>query len=228
MANFSWIANAITRRLTTPRRDAPTAPFHGLVRRILWAKPGGNGRPVIGVTACASGDGATTTALNAAVSSASDLKLPTLLIEANFDRPALEAMWQLNPGPGLSDVLAGQRSLDECIQRSDLEEFRFMGPGEGSASDAFNDRTAWPRLLENLRKRFALVFIDLPSVPQLMMQPTLAEISDGLLLVVHAERTRSAAAARLRQQLDQLNARLFGVVLNRRKLHIPRWIYQRV
>jgi Mrp family chromosome partitioning ATPase len=51
---------------------------------------------------------------------------------------------------------------------------------------------------------------------------------DANLIVVEAESTRAAVAQNLRDQLMEIGAPIAGVVLNRRRFHIPRFIYRHI
>src|SRR5205085_5427806 len=71
---------------------------------------------VIGVTSAISGEGRTTIALGLAQTFASDLDVPSLLVEADLERPALAPRLGIAPGPGLCEVLRGECRLDEVTR----------------------------------------------------------------------------------------------------------------
>ena len=53
----------------------------------------------------------------------------------------------------------------------------------------------------------------------------LPEIVDRVLLVVRAEHTTGVNAANTLRVIEASGGRLLGVVLNRRRLVIPEWVY---
>ena len=56
----------------------------------------------------------------------------------------------------------------------------------------------------------------------------MAQIADGVVLVVSAERTRRASARKVKEMLDAAQVRLLGAVLSDREFPIPERIYRRL
>jgi Mrp family chromosome partitioning ATPase len=52
----------------------------------------------------------------------------------------------------------------------------------------------------------------------------MSRLTDGVVLVVAAERVRSAKVTEAQGQLAQFGANLLGVVLNRRRERLPRFL----
>ena len=75
-----------------------------------------------------------------------------------------------------------------------------------------------------LRSNFNLVIVDCPPVITGQQAAALASVADGTVLVVEAERTRVTDVARTRETLEQLGAKILGVVLNKRRRRIPKLI----
>jgi Mrp family chromosome partitioning ATPase len=46
--------------------------------------------------------------------------------------------------------------------------------------------------------------------------------------VIEAGKTRKQVALRAKEDLEQAGGNLLGVVMNKRKYHIPDWIYKRL
>ena len=70
------------------------------------------------------------------------------------------------------------------------------------------------RVLDALRDAADVVLFDAPPVLAVTDATLLATRVDGVLLVVDAGATRRDLARRARAQLERVNARLLGVVLN--------------
>ncbi len=70
------------------------------------------------------------------------------------------------------------------------------------------------RVLDILREAADVVLFDAPPVLAITDATLLAARVDGVLLVVDAGATRRDLARRARAQLERVNARLLGVVLN--------------
>jgi Mrp family chromosome partitioning ATPase len=51
---------------------------------------------------------------------------------------------------------------------------------------------------------------------------------DGVIMVVESGKTREQVAVRAKKELEEAGGKVLGVVLNKRKFHIPEWIYRRL
>jgi Mrp family chromosome partitioning ATPase len=82
------------------------------------------------------------------------------------------------------------------------------------------------KLLVQMKKAYRFIVLDLPAVNEASWTVRLARLCDGVCLVVEAERSRWEVVDRTREQLVRSNANVLGVVLNKRKMHIPEWLYR--
>ena len=57
---------------------------------------------------------------------------------------------------------------------------------------------------------------------------SMAQLADGIILVLSAQRTRLATARRIKEVLDAAQARILGTVLCDRVFPIPEKLYQRL
>ena len=67
--------------------------------------------------------------------------------------------------------------------------------------------------------------LDLPSIGEGVSSIRIASKTDGVILVVEAERVKREVVMRIKSKLDKFGANIFGVVLNKRKYYIPKWLY---
>jgi Mrp family chromosome partitioning ATPase len=81
---------------------------------------------------------------------------------------------------------------------------------------------------KELRQRFPLVFIDSPPIVRSLQGLAVCRHVDGTVMVLRAEHTRSPVALRAKEMIQRAGGNLIGVVLNRRKQHIPEYIYRRL
>jgi non-specific protein-tyrosine kinase len=73
---------------------------------------------------------------------------------------------------------------------------------------------AMARVLASLRDAAEMLVFDAPPVGAVTDAAILAPRTDGVLLVIDAGVTQRDAARRARAQLEKVNARVLGVVLN--------------
>ncbi len=159
--------------------------------------------------------GTTTVATNlAAAASATGKRVA--LVEANLRRPRLAAaMGVASDAPGLGDVLAGEASPEEALQRA---ECGVDVIGAGRPQNRVFERISNGKidaLLAVLRDRYDLVLVDAP--PAVVAGDALAVASkvDAAVLVVRANQEQRGLVARLLNQLNDARCEVLGVVLNR-------------
>jgi len=103
-----------------------------------------------------------------------------------------------------------------------------MAFGDLHVSETFQPPAAglsgWVSQFPTLRTSYDLVLIDSPSTEQSYDGIMLAPDIDTSLLVVAAEKTRSEAAQTLRDRITDVGGLVGGVVLNKRRFHIPGFI----
>ncbi|HEY2735135.1 MAG TPA: hypothetical protein VGI70_14160 [Polyangiales bacterium] len=81
-------------------------------------------------------------------------------------------------------------------------------------------------MVSNVSAGFELVILDLPPVNESVIGPALAKAVDGVILVVEAERTRAHSVRSTHKTLAMYGANVLGVVLNKRRFHIPSFLYR--
>jgi len=82
--------------------------------------------------------------------------------------------------------------------------------------------------LSEIRREFEYSVIVAPAAGDSNEASTMAQMADGIVLVLSAGRTRRATACRIRRSLDDAQVRLLGVVLSDREFPIPDGIYRRL
>ena len=83
-------------------------------------------------------------------------------------------------------------------------------------------------MLDAARPRYDWIVIDGPPVLESPDAAMLAAVADGVVLVVQAGRTKRPVLTRSVDLLRKAGGRVLGIVLNRRRLEIPEFIYRRI
>jgi hypothetical protein len=81
-------------------------------------------------------------------------------------------------------------------------------------------------LLCDLRREFEFSIVEAPPACESNAAAAMAELSDGIVLVLSANRTRRHAARKTKEILEAARARILGVVLTDRAFPIPEKIYR--
>ena len=196
------------------RPKSPGAEAFRGVRTALYFSTGGAAHKVIQVTSPAMGDGKTTLAANLAVSIAQSGK-KVLLIDADFRRPRLHAVFGLSVKTGMASVLAGEAGLDEAVQTTPVPGLLVLpcGPYPSNPAELLTS-PRFKEALDELRQTYDYVLIDTPPVLAVTDPCVVAPRVDGVLLVIRISQNARPAAERAKEILGTLGANLLGVVVN--------------
>ncbi|HEX8068898.1 MAG TPA: CpsD/CapB family tyrosine-protein kinase [Pyrinomonadaceae bacterium] len=196
--------------------NAPRSPhaeqYRSLRTRILHAGERRKMQAVV-VTSAEPGAGKTVTALNLAWLLAQTDGVRALLIDGDLRQPCAADYLALDAPAGLSEVLAGQATLDETVVRLAPAGLYFL-PG-GTPRDDCAELLSGPRfsdVLAQLRRTFNYILIDAPPLGIFSDASVLINRADGALVVVRAGKTRYGALDRALEPLPR--ERLLGVILN--------------
>jgi len=86
---------------------------------------------------------------------------------------------------------------------------------------------AW-QAIGALRDQFAMILVITPFGLSQPIVHRLASIVDATILVLHAEKTRSAVADRFREMTIEAGGNLAGFIFVGRRFYVPRWLYRRL
>jgi Mrp family chromosome partitioning ATPase len=70
------------------------------------------------------------------------------------------------------------------------------------------------------------VLINFPPVNLNNDAISMAGLMGGVVMVVEADKTRWEVAQRAKRRLEDDGGKILGVILNRRTMHIPEWLYR--
>jgi Mrp family chromosome partitioning ATPase len=191
--------------------------YRALLRRIGWPNAEGvGGLQTLGVTSCESGEGVTTVAAQLAATAAAIQKRPVLLVDANVLCPATDRMFHLHQTPGFVDaVVAGSLEGIECLM-SPVANLLVLSAGTLSKEpEHVFDSPALSGLIDELKSQFELIVFDLPAVQPQHAPLRLAQLMDGVLLVVQSQRTGWQLGRQVRDLMVSANVAMLGTVLNR-------------
>lgn len=194
----------------SPRAEA----FRQLRTNLRFVDPDHPLRTVV-ITSAVPREGKSTTAANLAITLAR-AGVSVLLVEADLRRPRLGKYLNVpEDAAGLSDVLIGHATLDAAVRKHGTDGPFILSagskppnPSELLGSDAMQD------LLREVSARFDFVLIDAPPLLPVTDAAVLGQITDGVLFVTHAGRTKREQVARAIASLDSVNAHKLGVVFN--------------
>ena len=205
---------------------SPIAESYRHLRTSLLLSSAGQPPKTILVTSSQPSEGKTTTAINTAFMLA-QTGAEVLIIDCDLRRPRLHAQFEVANSKGLTTWLSGEKNLDNLLQvctKTPNLKVLTSGPVPPNPAELLGSEEM-RRLLGKLSERFAHIIIDSPPAISFTDASILSTMVDGVVLVVHGGRSSRAVVRRAKQQLLDVGAHIFGVVLNNVKLESQDYYY---
>lgn len=138
-----------------------------------------------------------------------------VLVDADIRQPGCHELAGIAREPGLSNLLAGDATVDEVLVEAEWQGLKVIPAGQPS-SQAPNllGSERMRKLLAELDARFDLVVIDSPPVMAAADARILAGLADATVLVIRWGKTRRSTARLALRQLQGAGARIAGGLLS--------------
>jgi len=174
------------------------------------------------VTSSLPSEGKTTTAVNTAISLA-QTGAKVLIMDADMRRPRLHSVFNISNAHGLSTLLANELSDKEILNVIGYDEASKLnllpsGPVPPNPAELLGSEQM-TNLMKILQNHFTHVVVDSPPIASFTDGVLVASMVDGVILVVNSGKSSRQVVRRSRQLLQDLGAKIFGVVLNNVKLN---------
>ncbi len=167
------------------------------------------------VTSVAPSEGKSTTLANLAVAMAQGEK-KTILVDSDLRRPTLHTVFGLNNETGLTSLFMDARgTIEPALKDVGVPNLQVLTSGPLPPNPA--ELLGSQRMLDviaTLKNHADIVLFDAPPVVAVTDAVVLGTRVDGVLLVVNAGHTRREHAKRAKEQLEKVNIRIVGAVLN--------------
>ncbi len=207
---------------------SPLAEAYRHLRTSVLLSTAGRAPRSLLITSSLPGEGKTTTAVNTAVSLA-QTGASVVIIDADMRRPRLRSIFGMSDRAGLSSILSSDMSESDMRALVCKDEVSGLfvltsgpippNPAELLGSDQMR------RLMACLQGEFTHVVVDSPPITSFTDGVLIASIVDGVLLVVHGGKSSRHVVKRARQLLNDVGAKIFGVVLNNVNLQSHDYYY---
>ena len=136
-----------------------------------------------------------------------------LIVDADLRRPAQHRFWGTCSRSGLSEYLAGDLEVRDILQKGPFDGLYLIPSGQQCSNPAeLLSSGKLHRLVEQLREVFDAIIIDTSPTAVVSDAVAIADVADGILFVVRAEKTRVKHVTNMRHEFG--NHRILGVVLN--------------
>jgi len=187
--------------------------FRSLRGSLLYAQAG-RAPQVILVTSCLPSEGKSTVSTNIAAIFA-ERGDKTIILDTDLKRSMLHQTFGIARVPGLSDVLTGQKTLEEVTVATEHPGLYVIPAGASTpAPTTLLESEAMGALLDELRKQYSTIIIDSPPSLGLSDPYVLTRRVDGIAIVVRHGKTPMEGLNRVLGKMRSMDAQLLGFVYN--------------
>jgi protein-tyrosine kinase len=228
----------IAKKVIDPKVDPRIVSFHDpkstvaeqyrTLRTNIQAINAKNPIKSIVITSSVHNEGKTITSINLAMSMAHDLnKKKILLVDADLRRASMSRYLGLKSQAGLADMLVNGVNTDEMMINLGIDNLTILPAGKIPHNPAELLNSEKLRNLLNLfKKNYDYVIFDSPPVISVTDAGILGAQTDGVVMVVKANRTQKGVIGHAEDLLKQAQAKVLGFILTNIQYHIPAYIYR--
>jgi capsular exopolysaccharide synthesis family protein len=173
-----------------------------------------NGSVVISITSTISGEGKTFVASNlGGIIAMSDLKV--VILDFDMRKPKLHIAFDAENTQGVSSILIGKKTIEDCIQPTEINNLFFIssGPTPPNPSELIL-REDFDMLVEDLKKKFDVIMIDTPPVGLVTDGILIMQKVDMPLYVVKANYSKRMFTKNINRLVESNNFTNLAVILN--------------
>jgi len=195
-------------------RSPVTESYRHLRTSLLLSSAGQPPRTIL-VTSSQPSEGKTTTAVNTAMMLA-QTDADVLLLDCDLRRPRIHTHFGLPNSKGVTNYLSGELNVGDLVQTVEgVPNLKVItsGPVPPNAAELLGS-DEMRKLLYVLSENFTHIIVDSPPAISFTDARILSTMVDGVMLVVHGGRSSRAVVRRAKQQLMDVGAHIFGIVLN--------------
>ena len=168
---------------------------------------------VVCMTSALMGEGKTSTALNIAYALSRSLNRKTVLVDCDLKRPTIRAYAGMEVTAGLTEVLLGHETLDNCLEYHEQLGVWVLTAGiDASGTAALSHVDRLTELIQGLRERFEYVVLDSPPLLAVAEAMLIVRMADVAVHVIRARSTPRDVVAGAIKMIGQ--ERAVTVVLN--------------
>jgi capsular exopolysaccharide synthesis family protein len=214
--------------------DLPFEIRHQLEKlkaRLSLGNPAQKAKSIL-MTSYNHGEGTSTLAAFFAECLAQDKNLNILLVDANTRTPSLHKLYipkDSHKSLSFSDMLSEQTDGLALSKPSSYTNLHFVPCGEiiRHPSQDMNMKF-FKNYSKNMQRLYDFVIFDSSPIGKYYDPIVVAAFLDGVILVVEAEKTPHGELRRAKEMLLDRKISILGVILNKCRFPIPRFLFERL
>ena len=169
---------------------------------------------IILVTSTRVGEGKTFTSINLATIFAKAGRR-TVILEFDLHKPKIQRAFNMSNEKGLSSIIIGKSTLDECIKKSPIENLDVIvsGPLPPNSSELILS----PRvgeLLNELREKYEYIVVDTPPIGIISDALAMMKYADLNLYVMKAFSSKTSFIENIHSLRENFKPKNLGIILN--------------
>lgn len=153
----------------------------------------------------------------AMASSLAQIGKKVVLVDADIRKSVLVSRYHLEREvSGLSQYLSGQRSLENVLYDTNIENLSiiFAGPYSPNPADLLEE-SLFGDMISKLKEKYDYIIVDTPPMGNLIDGAIVARQCDGAVMVIESGSISYRLEQRVKGQLEKSGCRILGVVLNK-------------
>ena len=153
----------------------------------------------------------------AMASSLAQIGKKVVMVDADIRKSVLVSRYHLEREvSGLSQYLSGQRSLENVLYDTNIENLSiiFAGPYSPNPADLLEE-SLFGDMISKLKEKYDYIIVDTPPMGNLIDGAIVARQCDGAVMVIESGSISYRLEQRGKGQLEKSGCRILGVVLNK-------------
>ncbi len=154
-----------------------------------------------------------------------------LLVDCAVNNPQIHSLFGLKNEKGILDYLTGKSDLPDVINAVDHGVLDVVTSGSMKETGVTQPLFSSERMsifVNQVKEQYDYVLIDTSAILEAPETQIIATYSSGVVIVVQAGKTRREVVKRAMMMIEKFGGEFIGTVLNKKKYHIPEFIYRRV
>jgi succinoglycan biosynthesis transport protein ExoP len=159
-------------------------------------------------------EGKTATVANMAVAF-SQLDEKVLVVDGDLRKPRLHRIFKVKNIGGLSGYLTGKVSIEDAIQKTNVENIWLIpsGPIPPNPAELLNSNRM-KELLSQVKKEFDVVLLDAPPLLAVVDGVIISSFGDSIVFIIQAGKTTLKPFLQALEELKRAKAKVIGVLFN--------------